>query len=338
MVPVIVAVGGWMLQSTIERGKEVEARALTDARRDADKDKIALEYVKLAKEILTFQKNTPDVLVKWSWQLINAEAPRPFDPEDFERVVSSSIKIPVASSVVGHSGAEEQISSSPLAGRASTEALNLLIIAEVGSKADYDRSRTHPLATVGGGVIIGLDYDLAHVTQEAFRDTWTGHLSPEVITELLPAVGVTDETTTGDLVAKLSNVTISWDQAVGVFLSKTLPHVDAQLRLNLPNVDLLPPESYGALLDLVYNRGPAFTIAGDRYAEMREIREQMENRQFLKIPSTIRTMKRLYSGAPGLARRRELEAALFEKGFAGSSSSDVTRVAVPAGFEQGKKD
>ena len=59
----------------------------------ADKDKVALEYVKLAKEILTSEKGTPRELTKWSWQLIDKVSPRPFDPEDLKNVMNTSTHI-----------------------------------------------------------------------------------------------------------------------------------------------------------------------------------------------------------------------------------------------------
>lgn len=49
---------------------------------------------------------------------------------------------------------------------------------------------------------------------------------------------------------------------------------------------------------------------------MRAIKDLMDKRDFSSIPDQIRSMKRLAGPLVGLQRRRDLEAAMFEKGFA----------------------
>jgi GH24 family phage-related lysozyme (muramidase) len=83
----------------------------------------------------------------------------------------------------------------------------------------------------------------------------------------------------------------------------------------LPNVRDLPPDCYGALLSLVFNRGAAFEAQGERFTEMRNIQGLMQSKQFDGIPAQIRAMKRLWPST-GLATRREQEAKLCEKGLA----------------------
>ena len=106
------------------------------------------------------------------------------------------------------------------------------------------------------------------------------------------------------------------ESAVAVYYAD-LRKWSALLDRALPNARELPPESYGALVSVIYNVGSAgFDRQGDRYAEMRKIRELMETRQFSEIPAQIRSMKRLYPNRLGLQARRDKEAQLFEKGLA----------------------
>jgi len=82
----------------------------------------------------------------------------------------------------------------------------------------------------------------------------------------------------------------------------------------------------GALVSLVYNRGPSWSVAEAKdkkghYTEMRNIRRLMVEQNFQQIPQEIRSMKRLWEGnadMKGLVVRRELEAKLFELGLSES--------------------
>jgi GH24 family phage-related lysozyme (muramidase) len=68
-------------------------------------------------------------------------------------------------------------------------------------------------------------------------------------------------------------------------------------------------------VSLVFNRGASFSRPGDRFREMRAIKAHMAGEAFGKIPSELRSMKRLWPDSSGLRRRREDEARLFEEGL-----------------------
>ena len=89
----------------------------------------------------------------------------------------------------------------------------------------------------------------------------------------------------------------------------------AKVKKALPNTDKLSEDSFGALVSLAYNRGASFSKDGDRYKEMREIKENMANETFDQIPDCFREMKRLWPNMRGLVDRREAEAKLFEAGL-----------------------
>lgn len=105
LVPLILAIGGWAIQATIEHDKQAAAiiqanrqsaleRDRTEQQRRIDQERVSLEYVKIAKEILTNTKDVPIELTRWSWQLLNNVSPTKFDPEDLKKLIERNDKIP----------------------------------------------------------------------------------------------------------------------------------------------------------------------------------------------------------------------------------------------------
>jgi hypothetical protein len=83
----------------------------------------------------------------------------------------------------------------------------------------------------------------------------------------------------------------------------------------------------GALVSLVYNRGPAFNNTDARHTEMRAIRDDVASAQLDDVPHQLRLMKRLWandSNMAGLVARRESEAVLFEEGLQAAADRDQT--------------
>ena len=84
MLPILVAMGGWIIQSTVERDKNA-----------LDKDKISLEYVKISLGILTStEKEIPKELVRWSYRALNDLSPVKFDQDDLDRLIERQERIP----------------------------------------------------------------------------------------------------------------------------------------------------------------------------------------------------------------------------------------------------
>jgi GH24 family phage-related lysozyme (muramidase) len=89
--------------------------------------------------------------------------------------------------------------------------------------------------------------------------------------------------------------------------------VAAQARGTFPGMDKLPLLSAGALVSLVYNRGPS--TVGPSRLEMREIRSALGSGDVAEIPGYIRAMVRLWPNSRDLQDRRRKEADLFEQGL-----------------------
>ena len=126
------------------------------------------------------------------------------------------------------------------------------------------------------------------------------------------------------LTSELQDVDVPWAAANAVFRSHTIPHTVAQTIEALPRAAQLPPDCLGALVSLVYNRGPAFNNTDARHTEMRAIRD-VASGQLDDVPHQLRLMKRLWANDPnmaGLVARRESEAALFEEGLQAAADRD----------------
>lgn len=229
--------------------------------------------------------------------------------------------------------------------KSSTAAFNLIVEQEVSSAATYTRKYSH-FEWPGGasGPTVGVGYDCGYVTKDECKSDWVGIIPDNMIGMLLTAVGLKDGAAHDFVLINGKSVTITWDQAERQFRERELTKWEARLDHALPNTGLLAPDSYGALVSLVYNRGlGGFNATDDRYAEMRGIKAAMQSKDFAKIPALIRSMKRLWNN--GLVSRREQEALLFERGLAvaagkvpqplPSRKSIVVRKAIQAGGATG---
>lgn len=95
LIPLILAAGGWFIQDAIEKNKQTTERERNNQEIILKREQTSLEYVKLAKDILA-NPNTavPKELVRWSWQLLNEQAPTKFDPDDLKKLIDRQEKLP----------------------------------------------------------------------------------------------------------------------------------------------------------------------------------------------------------------------------------------------------
>jgi len=201
----------------------------------------------------------------------------------------------------------------------SERSIGMIIAFEVSSQAEYERRYQHPLwPGLQSGVTIGIGYDVGQNDVAALRATWEGHLPPAALDRLAPCCGVSGDRARA-LVAHLQDIIVSWEAADFVFRHHDIAAATERTCKALPHCDMLSPDSLGALVSLVFNRGASFALSGERYTEMRAIRSAMERTAFGEIADQIRAMKRLWQGVPGAAgllTRRDQEAALFAAGLA----------------------
>jgi uncharacterized protein (TIGR02594 family) len=199
----------------------------------------------------------------------------------------------------------------------STAAINLIVHYEVGSEDDYRRIYHLPEWPQGAsGVTIGIGYDVGYSTSAQLDADWGGKLAPAMISALKRAVGVTGSRA-GPLAKELrGSVDVPYEQAMAVFGQRDIPKWVGIVQRALPNTDKLSQDCLGVLVSLAFNRGASFSKSGDRYNEMRAIKECMTKNppDLAGIPPQLRSMKRLWPNLRGLRERRDAEAQLFETG------------------------
>lgn len=165
------------------------------------------------------------------------------------------------------------------------------------------------------GITIGFGYDLGYVTRSQFSSDWKGVLSPAVFSRLASALGMKGQMAKA-LAPSFKDVFIGREIALKVFHEKTVPLWVEKTRRAFPGVENLPPDAQGALVSLVYNRGPA--LKGKNRKEMQEIHDILadgvQKGDLKLIAKQIREMKKIWQGKnlDGLIKRRELEAQLVE--------------------------
>jgi GH24 family phage-related lysozyme (muramidase) len=175
------------------------------------------------------------------------------------------------------------------------------------------------------GITVGIGYDLGYENEEEFREDWSSYLSDEQLDRLSTAIGKRGEEAK-TIASQFSDIVIKRDDAEAVFNQRSLPKYEEQARDAFPGFDDLPSDTQGALVSLVFNRGPS--MKGDGRIEMRAIRDLVANYKessqvkldegetctLQKIADQIRAMKRLWvgKGLDGLLSRRDGEADLVE--------------------------
>jgi len=203
-----------------------------------------------------------------------------------------------------------------MADKPSKAAIDLIVESEVTSKGYYEKHYRKPEWPGGAsGVTIAVGYDLGFANEAKLRNDWTGKIDDDMIDALIKYAGLTGEHAHAKLAEAREEIDIPWEAAYDVFENIDMPDWSAKVKKALPNTDKLSEDSFGALVSLAYNRGASFSKDGDRYKEMREIKENMENETFDQIPDCFREMKRLWPNVRGLQDRRDAEAKLFEKGL-----------------------
>jgi hypothetical protein len=200
----------------------------------------------------------------------------------------------------------------------SQEAFDLIVFSEVTSRDAYDKRYRRPIRPGGqSGITIGIGYDLGYQTAATIRKDW-GHLLPaHMVAAAVSVAGLKGAQAANRLASVRDKIDVPWSAAVAVFSAVSIPKYQGMARRVLKHFDELHPHCNGALTSLTFNRGASYTLAGERYREMRAIRTLMAERKFSGIPAQIRAMKRIWTKPElrGVRIRRDNEAKLFERGL-----------------------
>lgn len=194
---------------------------------------------------------------------------------------------------------------------------DFIIEQEVSSKAYYIRHYQHPEYPGGAsGITVGIGYDLGYASANHITDDWSHLISPGMLRVMLSCAGVKGDAARALLPNVKAAILIPWDAAIEVFAKRDIPAWTAIVCKVLPNTDKISAQCLGVQVSIAYNRGAGgYTENGDRFNEMRFIRQHMSNCDFKPISGAIRSMARLWPGAKGLQNRRMAEAQLWDEGL-----------------------
>jgi GH24 family phage-related lysozyme (muramidase) len=159
------------------------------------------------------------------------------------------------------------------------------------------------------GITIGAGYDLGFCSAEQFEEDWSPFLSDDEIERLKTVIGLSGDAAK-QRAGEFGDIKIKQADAEQVFKERTLAEYSKQTEDVFPGLDQLPPKVQGALVSVVYNRGPK--MDGPKRTEMRAIRDAVAAGDLQEIANQLREMKRLWPDTRGLRRRRDAEADLVE--------------------------
>ena len=161
----------------------------------------------------------------------------------------------------------------------------LIINCEIASPTVYEQRYRRPIWPKGlSGVTIGVGYDL-RFSNAAFLDRDWPQLA-QADRDLLAKVVRLSGKEAQKVLRSVSSVVIPWKQAEEQFLA-FIPYPTKQTEDAFPNCSSLSDDSFGALVSVVFNRGPQIPRNSDTRLEMYEIKQLMATNdpsQFAKIP------------------------------------------------------
>jgi GH24 family phage-related lysozyme (muramidase) len=192
----------------------------------------------------------------------------------------------------------------------SKKTIDAIIAFEVTSPEYYEKKYQNPTWPGGdSGVTVGIGYDLGQEQRDTIVMDWTGNVNLNYVSVMAALAGITGEAAKAKLTGLVKNIVIPYSAAYNVFVSNTLPRYCKIALRTYPGLDKLNPDTQGAIVSLIYNRGNKLT--GDSRTEMAELVPLIQNADYTGIADAIERMKRVWIGKEGMAgliERREVEA------------------------------
>lgn len=153
------------------------------------------------------------------------------------------------------------------------------------------------------GITLPVGYDLGY--EQHFDEDWGSLLPVEVMARLRKVKGLTGRRAR-DVAPSLRGILIPRDAAIHVFDNVTVPRYIAQTIAAFPKADQLPPDAFGALVSIVFNRGPKITDdpGSNRRREMMSIHNILAHEDptspltISDIAGQVRSMARLWQDNP----------------------------------------
>lgn len=189
---------------------------------------------------------------------------------------------------------------------------NPVIEFETGGRYYYEKflkNMTWPRGE--SGITMGIGADLGYMSQEEFNKHFSSFFTEEEVSRLKSVIGLKG-LKAKEVLPKIKDIQLSWENASKAFVSWTLPKFWKMTNDIWPKIDELHESAQVALVSLVFNRGNS--TKGESRVEMANIKDLVANKDYKGISTEIRNMKRLWRGKAlnGLMARREKEAMMVE--------------------------
>lgn len=172
------------------------------------------------------------------------------------------------------------------------------------------------------GVTYGYGYDLGYNTHDTIRNDWGGLVPIEVLGFMLSVAGLKGQAAKAKVTDLTKRYRISNQAAQTVLKTVSIPKFTKLALQTYIGLDKLNPDTIGAIVSLVFNRGASFGTEGkpswESRREMRELAPLITSGDYAGIAEKIESMKRLWQGKQmgGLIARRENEANLINESIA----------------------
>lgn len=187
---------------------------------------------------------------------------------------------------------------------------SLIIEFEVGGVSSYSPHPEAPDARFSG-ITWGVGYDAHQNSKARILGDWAALPTAPRLAATQPYYGRSAQAHLSDV----SDILVKWALANDVFLNVDVAREFASCRRAYTGFDSLRPNAQGALISLGFNRG--YSTAGPTRVEMRQLVKLVPHQDYAGMAKALRDMKQVWRGTSiehGMARRREAEAQLIERG------------------------
>lgn len=191
----------------------------------------------------------------------------------------------------------------------------LIVSAEVGGNSEkaYAPYRRPEWPGGASGVTVGIGWDCGYNDRATILRVWVKSEGKEKLASVARLTGAKAKAA----LPAVRDIVIPWWMAQEAFRGDTVPRFYQQMTRCWPGVEDLDNVAQGALLSVVFNRGPS--LVGDSRVDMRTIAKLVQKKDYRGIAEAIRHMNITMGPAwrrqgiyNGLSARREAEAKLVE--------------------------
>jgi hypothetical protein len=187
-----------------------------------------------------------------------------------------------------------------------------IIEEETGGRAYYEDVYENTFIWPGGfsGCTAMVGVDIGYYSEQDISLMFKSIVSADELALIQKGRGLTG-LKAKEYLPNLKKIILTWEEAISVFKSVTLPKFCGLTARVFPGADDLCEDAQAALLSLVFNRGTS--VRGESRKEMAEIKKLVPSKDYEGIAKQIKSMKRLWAKGSGLLGRRDREAALVLK-------------------------